>query len=65
VPPQDIPPAIVQPKLFGRAFYESIGSPKKILAPMVDQSEFVSQTEPFRHRTVADEIPDNRRPGGC
>ncbi|QDS77853.1 hypothetical protein FKW77_006752 [Venturia effusa] len=27
-------------KLYGRAFYESIGSPKVILAPMVDQSEF-------------------------
>ncbi|KAL8777611.1 MAG: hypothetical protein Q9194_002459 [Teloschistes cf. exilis] len=29
-----------RPKLTGRAFYESIGSPKYILAPMVDQSEF-------------------------
>lgn len=28
-------------KLTGRAFYESLGSPKIILAPMVDQSEFV------------------------
>jgi hypothetical protein len=28
-------------KLTGRAFYESLGSPKLILAPMVDQSEFV------------------------
>ena len=28
-------------KLTGRAFYESIGSPKVVLAPMVDQSEFV------------------------
>ncbi|KAL9074433.1 MAG: hypothetical protein Q9161_002221 [Pseudevernia consocians] len=27
-------------KLSGRAFYESLGSPKMILAPMVDQSEF-------------------------
>ncbi|KAF2092728.1 FMN-linked oxidoreductase [Rhizodiscina lignyota] len=27
-------------KLHGRAFYESLGSPKIILAPMVDQSEF-------------------------
>ncbi|KAK4938338.1 tRNA dihydrouridine synthase [Elasticomyces elasticus] len=27
-------------KLFGRAFYESIGSPKMIVAPMVDRSEF-------------------------
>ena len=29
-------------KLTGRAFYESIGSPKLIVAPMVDRSEFVS-----------------------
>ncbi|KAK2749986.1 hypothetical protein FQN55_002704 [Onygenales sp. PD_40] len=28
-------------KLLGRAFYESLGSPKMILAPMVDRSEFV------------------------
>ena len=28
-------------KLSGRAFYESIGSPKIVLAPMVDRSEFV------------------------
>lgn len=27
-------------KLHGRAFYESLGSPKHIIAPMVDQSEF-------------------------
>ncbi|PGG96278.1 hypothetical protein AJ79_09650 [Helicocarpus griseus UAMH5409] len=27
-------------KLLGRAFYESLGSPKMILAPMVDRSEF-------------------------
>ncbi|KXH64405.1 dihydrouridine synthase [Colletotrichum salicis] len=32
--------AAARPKLHGRAFYESIGSPKYILAPMVDQSEF-------------------------
>lgn len=28
-------------KLHGRVFYESIGSPKFVLAPMVGQSEFV------------------------
>jgi tRNA-dihydrouridine synthase 1 len=28
-------------KLHGRAFYKSIGSPKLVLAPMVEQSEFV------------------------
>lgn len=32
-------------KLTGRAFYESIGSPKMIVAPMVDRSEFVSTPE--------------------
>lgn len=30
-------------KLTGRKFYESIGSPKLILAPMVDRSEFVGK----------------------
>ena len=34
---------VVRPKLTGRAFYQSIGSPKVILAPMVDRSEFVRQ----------------------
>ncbi|KAI4601841.1 hypothetical protein KJ359_010706 [Pestalotiopsis sp. 9143b] len=33
-------PAASKPKLHGRAFYESIGSPKFVVAPMVDQSEF-------------------------
>lgn len=32
--------ARMAPKLHGRAFYESIGSPKHVVAPMVDQSEF-------------------------
>ncbi len=36
-PPQQQKPR----KLHGRAFYESIGSPTVVLAPMVDQSEFV------------------------
>ena len=41
---EDESPAVVvehPAKLQGRAFYESIGSPKFIVAPMVDQSEFV------------------------
>ncbi|KAI0476785.1 hypothetical protein F4859DRAFT_480192 [Xylaria cf. heliscus] len=29
-----------KPKLHGRAFYESLGSPRFVVAPMVDQSEF-------------------------
>jgi len=33
-------------KLHGRAFYESIGSPKIVLAPMVEQSEFVRPSRP-------------------
>ncbi|KKY35968.1 putative trna-dihydrouridine synthase 1 [Diaporthe ampelina] len=32
--------AVRPAKLHGRAFYESIGSPRYIVAPMVDQSEF-------------------------
>jgi tRNA-dihydrouridine synthase 1 len=36
----------LRPKLHGRAFYESIGSPKYIIAPMVDASEFVSRAIP-------------------
>jgi hypothetical protein len=34
-------------KLHGRAFYESIGSPKFVLAPMVDQSEYVIGSRTF------------------
>ncbi|KAL2038854.1 hypothetical protein N7G274_008376 [Stereocaulon virgatum] len=34
------PPPAKRRKLTGRALYESLGSPKMILAPMVDQSEF-------------------------
>ena len=34
-------------KLHGRAFYESLGSPKFVLAPMVDQSEFVLLPSPY------------------
>ncbi|KAI2790727.1 tRNA-dihydrouridine(16/17) synthase [Penicillium oxalicum] len=33
-------PALTSTKLQGRQFYESIGSPKYIVAPMVDRSEF-------------------------
>ncbi|KAL6720530.1 tRNA dihydrouridine synthase [Lecanora helva] len=33
-------PENARQKLTGRAFYESLGSPKMVLAPMVDQSEF-------------------------
>ena len=34
-------------KLQGRQFYESIGSPKYVVAPMVDRSEFVSLVVSF------------------
>ncbi|KAL5342446.1 dihydrouridine synthase-domain-containing protein [Aspergillus crustosus] len=34
------PETIIKKKLHGRAFYESIGCPKYIVAPMVDRSEF-------------------------
>ncbi|RDA92870.1 hypothetical protein CP533_2890 [Ophiocordyceps camponoti-saundersi (nom. inval.)] len=47
-------------KLHGRAFYESIGSPKFVVAPMVDQSEFAWRMltrslmpEPERGRLLA------------
>ncbi|KAL9116193.1 MAG: hypothetical protein Q9227_000564 [Pyrenula ochraceoflavens] len=35
-----------KPKLTGRKFYESIGSPKVVIAPMVDRSEFVGIESP-------------------
>jgi hypothetical protein len=41
LPAQDVDKALKPKKLHGRAFYESLGSPRFILAPMVDQSEFV------------------------
>ena len=40
-------PSTARRKLEGRAFYESLGSPRLILAPMVDQSEFVRCFLPF------------------
>lgn len=40
--------SVLKPKLHGRAFYESIGSPKYIIAPMVDASEFVSSANLVR-----------------
>lgn len=46
-------PAAQQPefprkKLHGREFYESIGCPKHIVAPMVDRSEYVSEPVSWR-----------------
>lgn len=40
------------PFLRGRAFYESIGSPKFVVAPMVDQSEFVCAQQTTQTRRV-------------
>ncbi|KAI1154211.1 dihydrouridine synthase [Nemania diffusa] len=41
VTPTSIPtPPPTKTKLHGRAFYESLGSPRFVVAPMVDQSEF-------------------------
>lgn len=42
-----VPKPLAPAKLHGRAFYESIGSPKLILAPMVEQSEFVRTASGF------------------
>jgi hypothetical protein len=41
LPAQEGGKALKPKKLHGRAFYESLGSPRLVLAPMVDQSEFV------------------------
>lgn len=43
-------------KLHGRAFYESLGSPKHILAPMVAQSEYVGAQSPKCATTVTDAV---------
>ena len=47
---QSSPPA-KRKKITGRPFYESLGSPKMILAPMVDQSEFVRFLRHFHYNT--------------
>lgn len=49
-------------KLTGRAFYQSIGSPKFVLAPMVDRSEFVGSCLVDLGTAFIDLI---RRPGDC
>lgn len=41
-PLETMPKLSLKHKLVGRDFYKSLGSPKKVLAPMVDRSEFVS-----------------------
>ncbi|MCJ1397540.1 hypothetical protein MMC11_000734 [Xylographa trunciseda] len=48
-------------KLIGRAFYESLGSPKMILAPMVDQSEFVGDSLAWRALTRSFMNPEASR----
>lgn len=50
-------------KLHGRAFYESIGSPKLILAPMVEQSEFVCFVKSLSGHGITDNTA--LRHGGC
>ncbi|KAL8734610.1 MAG: hypothetical protein Q9181_003144 [Wetmoreana brouardii] len=39
-PPRSMPYPPKRQKITGRAFYEGLGSPNYVLAPMVDQSEF-------------------------
>ena len=46
------PPPAKKQKLGGYEFYVSIGSPKWVVAPMVDQSELVS----FRHPVVTGKL---------
>lgn len=50
-------------KLHGRAFYESLGSPKLILAPMVDQSEFVSSSFSSSSSYIFFNLLTHLRPG--
>lgn len=54
--------ASITKKLHGRAFYESLGSPRFVLAPMVDQSEFV--LHPYIScKNYADHISSKRHGG--
>ncbi|KAJ5998065.1 hypothetical protein N7499_005555 [Penicillium canescens] len=54
---QSSAPATQKEKLFGRKFYESIGSPKYVVAPMVDRSEFA-----WRMLTRSFMPPDEPKP---
>ncbi|KAL8999875.1 MAG: hypothetical protein Q9169_001416 [Polycauliona sp. 2 TL-2023] len=56
-PPAQMASPATRPKLTGRAFYESLGSPRRILAPMVDQSEFVCL--PFVEFPLRESAADN------